>query len=717
MVDWRFRQKYSKYSLHQKFAIRYVLNAAVLALSLFFGSMFFQSRHTVRAEQKAADPTAAQTQTPAPSAPGKTASPVPAQSPSLPTQPTNQPGENDVAGRSKAILLHLNAVLRFYHDSEAPIQKVGEPSDLIYRDQAVTLAAQVAGFAFQSAKAEAAIMARTSGGQSDTPAPESQAQRLQTMRDSVAQRIAALKAQSADLDKQLQTARARDIAGLRQQREEVAGELELQSAMEDALAKITGISVTSNDTGFAAQVGQLERSAPGLTAGKSTSVAPTLENLSAARSAGVSSQAIVLFHLLAARQSIDNLAREANSVHQQALELRTPLSNVLRRTISQGEALSQQIAATPLPAAPATHPAATHPGGSAAGAAAPAANPAPTLAETRKTFDQLTLTFKGISAAAVPLSQEIVTLEQSGASLQAWRRAVDEEYKSILSSLLFRVAGIAVALAIIFALGEVWRRATTRYVQDVRRRRQLLLVRRLIIGFLSGLVMIFGVVTQFSSLATFAGFITAGLAVGLQTILLSVAAYFFIIGRYGVRVGDRITIATVTGDVAEVGLVRFYVLELAGSGTDLYPTGRVAVFSNAVLFQAGTPLFKQLPGTEYIWHELTVKLAADGDYRPAVEKIQKSVQDVYDSYRQEIEKQHRNLESWMDSSMDAPGIQSNLQLVDGGLQLWLRFPVIIRQAASIDGHMTEALLRLIGGDPQVKAAVSAPPIIKAAVKG
>jgi hypothetical protein len=67
---------------------------------------------------------------------------------------------------------------------------------------------------------------------------------------------------------------------------------------------------------------------------------------------------------------------------------------------------------------------------------------------------------------------------------------------------------------------------------------QFLLVRRAVVGFLSFTVILFGFVTQFNSLATFAGFITSGIAVGLQTILLSVAAYFFIIGRYGVKVGE-----------------------------------------------------------------------------------------------------------------------------------------------------------------------------------
>jgi small-conductance mechanosensitive channel len=642
-----------------------------------------------------------------------------AQAQQVNSKQANPGGEADSADRNQAVLEHLNAVLRFYRDAQAPIQKVGEPSDLIYRDQALTLASQIAALAFQSAKAEAALMAVPAQQAGGAPDSQSQAQKLQATRDGVAQRIAALKAQDAALEKQIATARARDIPALQQQREEAQGELELQTAMEDALGKITAISSASGGTGFAAQIAQLERSAPGLAAGKSAVVAPTLENLTAAKSAGVTSQARVLFDLLGTRQDIENLLKEAQALHRQALDLRSPLVNTLRSTIAQGESLSSQTSPPPAQAAGAT-PAKTAAATAAAspnGSAKAPANPSADLAATRKSFDALTATFKGISGAAVPLSQEILALEQGEASLQAWRRAVDQEYTSILRSLLLRVAAIGFALLLIFGLGEAWRQATTRYVHDVRRRRQLLVVRRLAVGFLSGLVMIFGLVTQFSSLATFAGFITAGIAVGLQTILLSVAAYFFIIGRYGIKVGDRITVAGVTGDVAEVGLVRFYVLELAGSGTDLYPSGRVAVFSNAVLFQAGTPLYKQMPGTEYLWHEMTVKLTPDVDYQPAVETIVKAAQSVFDNYRPQIENQHKALESWMDAGLDAPEIQSTLQLVDGGLQLWVRFPVLIRQTKEIDNRMTEALLRAIAADPKVKAAVAAAPIIKAAVKG
>ena len=97
-------------------------------------------------------------------------------------------------------------------------------------------------------------------------------------------------------------------------------------------------------------------------------------------------------------------------------------------------------------------------------------------------------------------------------------------------------------------------------------------------GFCMGIVLILGFVSEFSSLATFAGFITAGLAVGLQTILLSVAAYIFLVGRWGIRVGDRISVAGVTGDVVDAGPGRPYLMELAGTGVDLYPTGRMWPF-------------------------------------------------------------------------------------------------------------------------------------------
>jgi hypothetical protein len=280
-----------------------------------------------------------------------------------------------------------------------------------------------------------------------------------------------------------------------------------------------------------------------------------------------------------------------------------------------------------------------------------------------------------------------------------------------------RVVGILGALAIILFLTEIWRRITFRYIADPRRRRQFLVMRRIVIGFLIVVVLVLGFVSEFSSLATFAGFITAGIAVGLQAVLLSVAAYFFIIGRYGIRVGDRISVGGITGDVVDIGLVRLYLMELAGTGLDFYPTGRIVVFSNAVLFQTGTPLFKQIPGTEYAWHEVAMMIAPNGNHKTAQEKLVAAVNTVYAGYQQEIERQHANIERRVDIQVEAPKPEARLQFVDTGLELLVRYPVEIRKAPDIDEQMTRKVLELVETDAELKEAVSGTPKIRSAVKG
>ena len=606
----------------------------------------------------------------------------------------------NVATRSKEVLDHLNSVLRFYRTAVTPMQKVGEPSDLLYAEQSSVEATQIAQLAFQAAKNEAALLGRVAGATAPasagtkaaaTKAP-GDAQRLGAVQAQAQAKVEALEAQQATLAQGIGTARGAQRAALLQQQEQVEGGLELQRAMVDALGRISTFSDAQTSTGLAGDIDRLQRSAPELlNATVKPPTAPLLQSLASMHDAGVTTQAEALFQLLGTLRDIDGQTGAIDALSKQANDLRTPFVKVLRSTVQQGQSLMQT--------AP---PAAT--------------SPAPSVDTTRKQFDALTTTFQVLANATMPLSQEVVVLGNARATLTTWRTVVVEEKNSILRWLLLRVALIALALGILALASNLWSRATVRYVSDLRRRRQFLFVRRAVIGFLSGLVLVFGFVTQFSSLATFAGFITAGIAVGLQSILLSVAAYFFIVGRYGVRVGDRITVASVTGDVIEVGLVRFYLMELVGSGTELHSTGRVAVFANSILFQTGTPIYKQMPGTEYAWHELTAKLNGNADVQAVSGAILGAVNEVYAGYSARIEGQHQQVESWMGTALPAPKVESRLQLVDGGLQFAVLFPVELNDAAVTDQGIAETLVKGMKVEGPMKAGLTELPVIKAAVK-
>jgi small-conductance mechanosensitive channel len=268
--------------------------------------------------------------------------------------------------------------------------------------------------------------------------------------------------------------------------------------------------------------------------------------------------------------------------------------------------------------------------------------------------------------------------------------------------LLLRVSALAIALVLVGIASDFWRRAIFRYIREQRRRNQIMLLRRIVMGLAIALILIFGLSTEIGSLATFAGFLTAGIAVALQNIILSVAAYFLLIGRHGIKVGDRIQIGEVTGDVVDIGLVRLQLVELDTSGSEARPTGRSVVFSNSVVFQPTSNFFKQLPESNFAWRKISLTLATDVDYALAQKSISGTVDGVYKSYKAELDRQHRELERSLAIHLGSTDPQTRLRLMEGGLEIVILYPVLLTEATAIDDRMTHALLTAIASEPRLR---------------
>jgi small-conductance mechanosensitive channel len=594
---------------------------------------------------------------------------------------------------SDAAISHLNAVIKLYRSASAEIQTGGAPSDVIYQENEKNLTAEAVRLAFQAAKAEAAAIRATE--KTSTPAANSNQSSTQ-METRNSARIADVQSRIDNLDKQIAAAPRSKRDALVSQKQALQGELLLDQAIRDVIQKRTAFMESSTDTaaeGLEGRINQLAHSVPSVIAVANDQKAlakpstPPQPEAAKQSSSGLVSQALALYGAMTSVHEIDLLSNQTSRVRQMVTDVRQPLRDWLVATVKKGRELTDQAAS---------------------GQAAPA---------SPQQFQDLTDQFKQLSSVVLPLSQEIVMLDQGSANLQEWRTSILRESKYAARALVVRVGMIVLALGIVLILSEVWRRLTYKYIQDARRRRQFLLLRRFIMGFLFGVVLILGFVSEFSSLATFAGFVTAGIAVGLQTVLLSVAAYFFVVGRYGIHVGDRISVSGVTGDVIDISLVRLYLIELAGTGIDLYPTGRVVVFSNSVLFQATTPLFKQIPGTEYAWHEVVLSLVTGANHKLAQEKLLQAVNSIYDQYRANIERQHGRIEHRVEVQLKAPSPETRLQFGDAGLELLVRYPVEIRNESEMDEQVTRKVLDLIQSEPDVQAAASGPPRIRAAIRG
>jgi hypothetical protein len=227
------------------------------------------------------------------------------------------------------------------------------------------------------------------------------------------------------------------------------------------------------------------------------------------------------------------------------------------------------------------------------------------LRAARAEYDTIAWLFAQTSSILVPLSKAGVLLEQYRSNLDSWRDATGAQYRGALKTLAARVAFLGLLLAVVFGGGELWKRAVFRYVQETRRRHQLLLVRRIVVWAVAIVIIGIAFATEASSFATFAGLLSAGIAVAMQSVLVSIVGYFFLIGRYGLRVGDHVQIGNVSGEVIDLGLVRLHLMEL---GPQYGPTGRVVALANSVVFQAAGGIFKQIPGVSLAWRELSVTL-------------------------------------------------------------------------------------------------------------
>lgn len=602
------------------------------------------------------------------------------------------PGAQDV-------IAFLNQSIDWHRQIVVEEQVATDPSDVLFVNDNRQTARQVLQLSFDFARADAQLLAGqgASENQNETSGT-GKYQSLIRAAQSADKEVQDTKAElNADKSK-LQTARAADRQRLQAEIDELQSELDLaqtrSKTLHDIVQFVSGASGTGGN--LSAQIDQLQRSVPELetdnakSAGtQSTSSTTTAETAphpvkNRAQPSGILNLAEDLFSLKNQIDTLDQRTLATDQLAQASQKLRAPLLAGLTALAQRGEEAARQA--------------------DVSGAAQ--------LEQLKAQLDALTANFKQLSSVVLPLSKQSVLFDLYKVNLARWRSVVKNEYSADLRRILIRILIFGIVLAVVIALSHVWRRAVFRYVHDPRRRYQFLLLRRIILWFAVGITIAFALASEIGSIATFAGLITAGIAVALQNVILAIAGYFFLIGKYGVRVGDRVQISGVTGDVIDIGLIRLHLMEIGGSETDRQPTGRIVVFSNSVVFQPSASFYRQIPGTNFVWHEVSLTLAPESDYALAEKRVVGAVEKVYADYREEIEAQYREMERTLNVAVTVPKPRSRLRLTQTGLEVVIRYPVQLEKATEIDDRITRELLLSLEQTPKLKLVGTGTPNIQ-----
>ena len=575
----------------------------------------------------------------------------------------------------------LDETVDWYRTLGMQQQAATQPSDLLILYANRQTADKVMALAFEIARANAELLsseasAREAGDATDSPQSLAKRQtQLDTQRKEIEAEIAAVRAQISSAPRESRGALQERISALQ-------GELDLVSARRNYLDNMARFAYESdaNDMGanaLKAHIDAIAASVP-MTSGGSASSAATASAPAAAPAANVSGSGSSLsqFGIWDLGAAVLRLSQKANTIESvdertarlQELftEIRTPPLAKLQELSERGDALAARVQ-------------------SGEG----------NLRGMRDQYDTLAWLFQQTSAIATPLSKAGVLLDQYRSNLENWRETIDRQYRDALKVLAWRFALFAALLILVLLAAHIWRRAVFHYVSEPRRRSRLLIVQKVVVWLLIVAIAISTFATEIGSLATFAGLITAGLAVAMQSVLVSIVGYFFLIGRYGVRVGDRVQIGNVSGEVIEMGLVRMHLMELSGQPS-LSPTGRVVAFANSIIFQASGGLFKQIPGVNLAWHEITLSLPAKADPAAIKESLLEAVTKVIADYREDINRQAAEIQKA--SSTNARGEPKphvQLRFAASGVDAVVRYPVQLSLAAEIDERVSRETLAVI----------------------
>jgi small-conductance mechanosensitive channel len=186
------------------------------------------------------------------------------------------------------------------------------------------------------------------------------------------------------------------------------------------------------------------------------------------------------------------------------------------------------------------------------------------------------------------------------------------------------------------------------------------------------------------------GLAAAGLAFAMQEVVGAVAGWFNVLSGRIYRVGDRIQMAGVQGDVIDITPLRTKLLEI-GSESDQKTwvkgrqfTGRVVSVSNKATFTE--PLYNYSAAFEYIWEELMFPISERSDWREAERIMQEEVARISNSEgaRQAVETMARRYP--MPRTELEPRVF--VRATDNWMELAARFVVPVRTARSVKDQLT-----------------------------
>jgi len=277
-----------------------------------------------------------------------------------------------------------------------------------------------------------------------------------------------------------------------------------------------------------------------------------------------------------------------------------------------------------------------------------------------------------------------------------------ELYTGLGVNVLYNLLSSLAIILLIWLIKKLIYRIVWRKTDDVKQRYRWLKTTNyllFVIGFiLVGRVWFMGI----QSLATFLGLLTAGLAIALADLVRSLAGWLFIMIRTPFALGDRIQIGKQSGDIIDIQLFKFSMMEIGNWVDADQATGRVIHIPNSLVLSEVIANYGQ--GFQFIWNEIPVLVTFESNWSQAkillTDIAERNAAHLTSHAEKRIKEAARKYMIFYRSL--APAVYTSVK--DCGVMLTVRYLINPRYRRSSEQAIWEEILTVFDDHPDIDFA-------------
>jgi small-conductance mechanosensitive channel len=193
-----------------------------------------------------------------------------------------------------------------------------------------------------------------------------------------------------------------------------------------------------------------------------------------------------------------------------------------------------------------------------------------------------------------------------------------------------RLAIFLIAILIILVIFYYSKRFISKRVDDPNKKYHARKISNIFAYVLIIIAAFFTFSDKLGNIGVAVGLAGAGVAFALQEVITSFAGWLSIMFTNQVKVGQRIKINDLKGDIIDISVLKTTIMEIGDwVDGDLY-NGRITSISNSFIFKS--PIQNYSADYPFLWDEITVPLRTNSDFKMAKQVFLNVTQEVCGSY-------------------------------------------------------------------------------------